>query len=88
MLDLQSLLEDLKSRGIESLMVEGGARVITSFLAQELVDMLVLTMNPRLVGGLRAPGELLQAQPKMPAPRSMYLGGDQIVWGTLEWSRP
>ena len=40
----------LRERGIRSLMVEGGAAVITSFLKAELVDALVLTLSPKLVG--------------------------------------
>ena len=87
-LDLELVLEKLKSQGVGSLMVEGGARVITSFLAARLVDLLVLTISPRLVGGLHAPLELLQVHPKMPAPNWINLGDDQVVWGALEWARP
>ena len=87
-LDLEALLQTLKAHGMESLMVEGGAKVITSFLRQALVDMLVLTISPRLVGGLHAPGELLVAQPRIRAPRWLTLGEDQILWGSLEWQHP
>ena len=86
-LDLAALLAALKSRGVGSLMVEGGARVITSFLTQGLVDVLVLTISPRLVGGLRAPTTLLTAQPRIRTPRWISLGEDQIVWGSPEWER-
>ena len=48
-----------RERGIRSLMVEGGAAVITSFLKAELVDALVLTLSPKLVGGYKAVDELL-----------------------------
>ena len=41
----------LRERGIRSLMVEGGAAVITSFLKAGLVDALVLTLSPKLVAG-------------------------------------
>ena len=44
--DLADLLKHLGSMGINSLMVEGGARVITSFLASRLVDQVVLTLAP------------------------------------------
>jgi 3,4-dihydroxy 2-butanone 4-phosphate synthase/GTP cyclohydrolase II len=87
-LDLAALLAALKSRGVVSLMVEGGARVITSFLTQELVDVLVLTISPRLVGGLRAPTVLLAAQLRIRTPSWLTLGEDQIVWGSPEWERP
>lgn len=52
--DLNYLLASLADLGIGSLMVEGGARVITSFLASRMVDRLVITITPKLVGGLRA----------------------------------
>jgi len=48
------LLNRLGALGINSLMVEGGAQVITSFLAARLVDRLVLTIAPVIVGGLHA----------------------------------
>lgn len=52
-LSLTALLADLAGRGIASLMVEGGAHVITSFLQQNLVDQIVLTIAPVFLGGLR-----------------------------------
>jgi 3,4-dihydroxy 2-butanone 4-phosphate synthase/GTP cyclohydrolase II len=52
--DLPALLDALADAGIETLMVEGGSAVITSFLSAPLVDRLVLTLAPRIVGGLRA----------------------------------
>ena len=51
--DLTSLLERLGELGMNSLMVEGGAQIITSFLSFRLVDQVVLTIAPMLVGGLR-----------------------------------
>ncbi|KZO96351.1 hypothetical protein CALVIDRAFT_113718 [Calocera viscosa TUFC12733] len=49
-LSLPSLLAHLHSRGIRSLMVEGGQRVIFSFLSQGLFDLLIVTVAPTLVG--------------------------------------
>jgi GTP cyclohydrolase II len=60
---LPALLTRLGELGINSLMVEGGARLITSFLAEQLVDGLVLTIAPTFVGGLHAVGDLDQARP-------------------------
>lgn len=54
---LPELLHELWKLGIHSLMVEGGARVITSFLQQQLVDRVIVTIAPILVGGLRMLGE-------------------------------
>jgi riboflavin-specific deaminase-like protein len=53
-IQLPALLEQLASLGIDSLMVEGGAQVITSFLSERLVDRIVLTIAPRFLGGLHA----------------------------------
>jgi GTP cyclohydrolase II len=53
-ISLQHLLPVLTRHGIHSVMVEGGARVIGSFLNQRLVDRVMLTIVPFFVGGLKA----------------------------------
>jgi len=52
--DLAELMSLLSEAGIGTLMVEGGARVITSFLSNHMADRLVITISPRVVGGLHA----------------------------------
>lgn len=52
--DLRSLLRYLYDQGIRSVMVEGGAEVITAFLTSNLVDQVVITIAPQMVGGLNA----------------------------------
>jgi len=49
--DLGSILDDLGSRGVLQLLVEGGATVAHSFHAAGLVDRYVLYMAPALFGG-------------------------------------
>jgi riboflavin-specific deaminase-like protein len=49
-LDLRATLEALFDDGIRSLLVEGGARVITSFLSLGLADRLVVAIAPRVMG--------------------------------------
>jgi len=49
-LDLHSALEVLFDEGIRSVLVEGGARVITSFLSLGLADRLVVAIAPRVMG--------------------------------------
>jgi len=49
-LDLLATLEALFADGIRSLLVEGGARVITSFLSLGLADRLVVAIAPRVMG--------------------------------------
>ena len=52
---MEALLEDLGSRGIERLMVEGGGTVLTQFLEADLVDELHLVVAPFFVGDEAAP---------------------------------
>src|ERR1700759_4088898 len=49
-LDLPAALHALSERGITRLMVEGGARVASSFVAAELVDEIWLLRGPGTVG--------------------------------------
>ena len=50
-LDLRAVLGELGKREIASLLVEGGSRVLTSFIEAGLADKLVLALSPKLVGG-------------------------------------
>ncbi|MCW2779724.1 MAG: 5-amino-6-(5-phosphoribosylamino)uracil reductase [Marmoricola sp.] len=52
--DMQSLSEDLYSRGVGRLMVEGGGIVHTQFLSGDLADELQLVVAPFFVGDSRA----------------------------------
>lgn len=82
----------LRERGIKSLMVEGGAKVITALLKARLADALILTVAPRIVGGYKAVGDLqaegcddqLSIHPLHTAPA----GRDIIVWGDLQYDGP
>lgn len=53
--DLGAVLADLHSRQITSVLVEGGATVAGSFLAQRLVDKVTYYVAPKLVGGASSP---------------------------------
>ena len=48
--DLGATMEALFREGIRSILVEGGARVITSFLSSDLADRLVVGISPRVLG--------------------------------------
>jgi 3,4-dihydroxy 2-butanone 4-phosphate synthase/GTP cyclohydrolase II len=52
--NLKNLLGVLFERGVRSIMVEGGARIITSFLRENLADQMVLTVAPLILGGFRS----------------------------------
>ena len=52
---MRRLSEDIGERGVERLMVEGGGKVHTQFLTDNLVDELQLVVAPFFVGDSRAP---------------------------------
>lgn len=52
---MMDVLTDLARRGVDRLMVEGGGRLHTQFLVDELVDELQLVVAPFFVGESRAP---------------------------------
>ena len=57
--DLRALLSGLHSLGVRSVMVEGGAALITSFLHDRLVDRLAVCIAPKILGrGIEAVGDL------------------------------
>ena len=84
---LDSALQLLLDRGINSLMVEGGATVISSFLRARLVDVVVLTVAPVLLGGYRAINDLgTDSLDELPCIDPLFterLGNDLIVWGDI-----
>ncbi|MBN2245765.1 MAG: bifunctional diaminohydroxyphosphoribosylaminopyrimidine deaminase/5-amino-6-(5-phosphoribosylamino)uracil reductase RibD [Candidatus Aminicenantes bacterium] len=50
-IELETVLKQLGERGISSLLVEGGSALQTSFLDNKLVDKVILTISPKLIGG-------------------------------------
>ncbi len=97
---LKEMLSYLYAHGVLRLMVEGGARVITAFVSQKLVDHLIVTIAPILVGGQRSLEQLLLPPapgyrqdsarsaahfPSLTDIRYKQLGKDLIVWGTFNW---
>ncbi|NTU85349.1 MAG: 5-amino-6-(5-phosphoribosylamino)uracil reductase, partial [Chloroflexales bacterium] len=57
--DLAALLARLGGRGVASLMVEGGARLLTGLLRARLADRLAVCVAPKLLGeGISAVGDL------------------------------
>ncbi len=57
--DLSSAMRMLHDAGVASLLVEGGARLITSMLSAALVDRLVVSVAPTIIGtGTEAVGDL------------------------------
>lgn len=86
--DLVHLLEQLGQRGIRSVMVEGGSEVITSFLELHLVDQLIITIAPRLVGGLPVLGRSLATGGHYPSLSHLSYqrcGPDIVLWARPQW---
>lgn len=82
-ISLPELLMLLHQHNISSLMVEGGARVIQSFLAHNLVDRVVITIAPIFLGGLKAVDGPLNSEIKLEKTGSERYGEDIVVWGEL-----
>lgn len=56
---IESALRVLHDEGVNTLMVEGGARVITSMLAAGVVDRIIVAVAPTIIGaGTEAVGDL------------------------------
>ena len=53
--EMRRVSEDLAARGVRRLMVEGGGKVHTQFLTENLADELQLVVAPFFVGDSRAP---------------------------------
>ncbi len=47
---IPALLAELHQRGVRSLLVEGGAGIITSFFRERAVDRLVVAIAPKIIG--------------------------------------
>lgn len=79
----------LYERGIATLMVEGGGAVITAFIKSQLVDALVLTVAPNIVGGYKAVGDLQNSRRNELFSITPFYSGqagqDFVVWGGLRY---
>jgi 3,4-dihydroxy 2-butanone 4-phosphate synthase/GTP cyclohydrolase II len=85
---LDPLLASLRGRGVTSIMVEGGARVLTSFMRARLVDQVIITVAPLLVGGVHAFGKLERdptALPRLAEACCAQFGPDLVIHGHPVW---
>jgi riboflavin biosynthesis pyrimidine reductase len=79
----------LNEKQVNSIMVEGGAKVITSFVNAELIDQFIITVSPRLVGGLPVidSKELdLNANLMLGHVSCQRLGNDLVLWSRPDWN--
>lgn len=88
-IQLTELFRWLREQNVKSLMIEGGAKVISSVLAENLGDQLVLTIAPKFFGrsGVRAVETLNcvrpTSRPCLTDVEYERLGDDMLVWGRL-----
>jgi len=85
--DLGDALDRLAALGLHSVMIEGGAQVIQSVLAAQRVDYCVVTIAPKLLGGVKALERPCAAQGEAPLAiadcRFQALGTDLVAYGPL-----
>lgn len=85
--DLEALMAHLSERGLRHLLVEGGSRILTSFLQARLADYVVITMSPRFVGGIPVLCENeLSPFPRLRSWETERVGDDLILAGDLAWN--
>jgi 3,4-dihydroxy 2-butanone 4-phosphate synthase/GTP cyclohydrolase II len=86
--DLAALFAHLGTVGIRSVMVEGGATIISSLIRQQLAHYAIVTVAPRFQAGIRVYSPSRAAIATLQAPSYTQAGNDIIVWGEVDWSHP
>src|SRR5262249_23118409 len=86
---IAALVAALGGRGITSVLVEGGGRLATSFLAAGAVDRLVMIIAPKIIGsGIEGIGDLgirrLQDAITFSRIKTRRLGSDIIFDGIVK----
>ncbi|RHY87937.1 hypothetical protein DYB37_008682 [Aphanomyces astaci] len=76
----------IHARGIISVMVEGGASILTSCLMVQATDSQflshgIVTIAPLFVGGLKGVAALLPAYPRLHPVQVASLGNDVVMFG-------
>jgi diaminohydroxyphosphoribosylaminopyrimidine deaminase/5-amino-6-(5-phosphoribosylamino)uracil reductase len=89
-LDLKKVLGWLGQNDISSIMVEGGARLVTSLIEKQLIDKIYLTLSAKLIGGEAAPTffegkgfSLISQSMRLKGLNSFTIGKDVILEGYL-----
>jgi diaminohydroxyphosphoribosylaminopyrimidine deaminase/5-amino-6-(5-phosphoribosylamino)uracil reductase len=82
-IDLRKLLRALGGKDVASVLIEGGATVITSILKEKLADRLMVVVAPKIIGkGIEAVGDLgiqsIDEALRFPRWRTMKKGDDLI----------
>ena len=85
-IDLAALLQALGQKGMSRIMVEGGPKVLTSFMQQDLFDEIWAFVAPKIIGGSSAPTpfdgkgfSLVANSPAMEHMETITLGRDTLI---------
>jgi diaminohydroxyphosphoribosylaminopyrimidine deaminase/5-amino-6-(5-phosphoribosylamino)uracil reductase len=84
--NLRRLLDELGRRNISSVLVEGGASIITSFLREKLANRMLVVIAPKIIGkGIEAVGDLhimkIDQALKLSYRKVMRKGDDIVIEG-------
>jgi riboflavin-specific deaminase-like protein len=87
--DFEDALRSLALAGLRSVLIEGGARIITTALRARLVDRIAVSIAPKLIGtGIEAVGDLdigrLTDAVGINHSRVLRLGEDLLIVGDLD----
>lgn len=83
--NLIEVLQSLKVSGINTLMVEGGKKIITSFLSSKIVDQVAITIAPVIINGLKSVGCLRDVPPVFTDVEYTVAGNDLIFVADTRW---
>jgi riboflavin biosynthesis pyrimidine reductase len=86
--DVPQALRAIRAMGLRSVLVEGGARVITSMLASGVVDRVIVSVAPTFIGrGREAVGDLgvgrISDGLRLEEPSVHRVGRDLLISGNL-----
>ena len=81
---LPVMLARLREIDIRSLMVEGGGEIISSFLSENLIDRVIITIAPEFVGGYKILGQPFEKMLMLKNEKVEKYGKDFILWADVE----
>jgi len=89
-LALDEVLRTLQGQGIASVMVEGGAHVLRSFLSRRLAHQLVITISPVRMEGVRIfeEGTATEGLLELDETCEKQYGQDVVRWGRFASAMP
>lgn len=88
-IELAAFMKSVTKLGLATIMLEGGASLIASFLSAGWLNKVVITIAPSYIGGLKVVENPLLANgdqkfPRIQSPKSKFLGDDLIIWGAMQ----